>query len=172
MTDTRSIFVIRDFANHGLSHLLDEAKRKTAGQLDWDIPGKDDGSKQGSIRLQRIAKGLASASRVLANVDQANANAAFEIGYSLGKERPTAIFVSRGKPPEWLGRAPFGGHSFSTGNSADSLIELAIADEADTYIPFPGAPNGGEVNLLLAPSDWTGATFGIGCSRNSRASSA
>ncbi len=95
-----------------------------------------------------VAVDLAAADRVLAIVDEPNANMAFELGYALGLGKPYALLTAGEARPAWLAGALLKDLLVNPDGEDIATIRRVLADPR-WGPPLPCPPPGSEPRVLL-----------------------
>ena len=149
------VFVARPFGNRQLGHVLDAAAQISANSVEL-VHGPLNGS---DSLLRRLQDDLFHAERVVAFVDEANVQVAFEVGIALGAGRPLILACWQGKHPEWLDRGPLASVTHVHACSAGAVCDLVTGDHP-TYLlqTTPELPRSGP-ELVLCPAEGEGSAY-------------
>jgi hypothetical protein len=102
-----SIFVARDFETHALAVPLASLVSRSADTgIQFVVPSAETAN-AGDILRSTVASGIIASARLLAVLDEPNANVCFEIGLALGLGKPVILLGWGGKPRPWLSEPPF-----------------------------------------------------------------
>jgi tetratricopeptide (TPR) repeat protein len=147
----KTVFVAHDFTiGQGLRADLEYARRCAPHGYDLEFPGATGDLSQGEIWRDIVQPGLARAARVIAYMDEPNANVGFEVGYALGlNDEKEAVFARTSRDlPAWLQVPPLNGFICSHVLNGPNLVSLI---ETEHCVRSPPRPKAGRETLLVFP---------------------
>lgn len=146
------VFVIWDFTIAGASAILDRLRSEVTSShgrpIEWTIPGLD--RQQGEIARDVVETRIRESDGVLAILDAANINVAWELGLALGLGKRVWM-ASIGPIPEWLQFTILSNYVVEPSLNPDRALRLI--DGAGVTIPRDPTPTGRDDGALLLVAD-------------------
>ena len=97
----KRVLILRDFSVTAMNPTLEYLQEDGVGDWEVEVPGYGTELTRGRIFRDFVAPAIDSAHKILALTERANANVAFEVGYALGRSKPT-ILCSWPDGRDWL----------------------------------------------------------------------
>lgn len=160
--DKPLVFIVRDFE---LATITTTLGRLSESHPSYEIvvPGFQKGIPQGRIFADNVRDSLDKSEKVIVLTDLPNANVGFELGFALGRGKPTILASVRKTLPEWVTVGGlFKGYFVANAGGLKALRQLVEADVTggpSDYVSVDSSKQMGDGTLFLCPSDPPGEVY-------------
>ena len=153
----KRVLILRDFSVTAMNPTLEYLQEDGVGDWEVEVPGYGTELTRGRIFRDFVAPAIDSAHKILALTERANANVAFEVGYALGRSKPTILCSCELDGPSWSEQEPpFQGWGIERVAEPELLEETIRSGKGYTS---GETPQEGTDTLFLCPSTGQGKIY-------------